>query len=266
MQKIGKVFIVGCPRSGTTLFQLELAKHNEIYSFPETHFFSKISLTKRSKILGILYANYILFKLINRLKRNCIFLKYKPKLSKKSLIDYFVSILDKNTIKNKKSIWIEKTPSHLRAIDFIEKHISDAIFIHVVRDGRDVVASLYEATNKYSKEWGGGYSIKDALDRYISDVQISEKYTHKSNHLYVRYEDLIVEKKKTLDKICEFLIINKNNFSDDSFYRGVVDNSEKWKKLNQSTKIIDTRGKKFNKIFTEKEQEYIELCLKNKKT
>ena len=34
-----RIFIVGCPRSGTTLLQSLLAAHPQIHSFPETHFF-----------------------------------------------------------------------------------------------------------------------------------------------------------------------------------------------------------------------------------
>ena len=38
---MARVFIVGCPRSGTTLLQAMLASHETVYSFPETHFFKK---------------------------------------------------------------------------------------------------------------------------------------------------------------------------------------------------------------------------------
>jgi len=34
-----RAFLVGCPRSGTTLLQAMLFAHPEIYSFPETNFF-----------------------------------------------------------------------------------------------------------------------------------------------------------------------------------------------------------------------------------
>ena len=36
------IFIVGYPRSGTTLLQSMLYTQKNIYSFPETHFFTKI--------------------------------------------------------------------------------------------------------------------------------------------------------------------------------------------------------------------------------
>ena len=36
-----RIFIVGVPRSGTTLLQSLLAAHSELTSFTESHFFSR---------------------------------------------------------------------------------------------------------------------------------------------------------------------------------------------------------------------------------
>ena len=37
-----RVFIVGCPRSGTTLVQALLARYPGLHSFPETRFFEAL--------------------------------------------------------------------------------------------------------------------------------------------------------------------------------------------------------------------------------
>ncbi|HEY9694672.1 MAG TPA: sulfotransferase [Oculatellaceae cyanobacterium] len=37
-----RLFLVGCPRSGTTLLQSLLVAHPEILSFPESHFFRSL--------------------------------------------------------------------------------------------------------------------------------------------------------------------------------------------------------------------------------
>ncbi|MGL4503377.1 MAG: sulfotransferase family protein, partial [Planktothrix sp.] len=38
-----RIFLVGCPRSGTTLLQSLLAAHPQIASFPESHFFQSLA-------------------------------------------------------------------------------------------------------------------------------------------------------------------------------------------------------------------------------
>ena len=39
-----RVFLVGCPRSGTTLLQCLLAANSHLASFPETHFFERMQM------------------------------------------------------------------------------------------------------------------------------------------------------------------------------------------------------------------------------
>src|SRR5687768_3975926 len=39
--EIGRIFVVGCPRSGTTLVQSLLAAHSKIVTFTESHLFDK---------------------------------------------------------------------------------------------------------------------------------------------------------------------------------------------------------------------------------
>src|SRR5271167_4804558 len=41
----GRLFVVGCPRSGTTLLQSLLAAHPSVHSFPETAVFGRLLKT-----------------------------------------------------------------------------------------------------------------------------------------------------------------------------------------------------------------------------
>jgi hypothetical protein len=218
MQEIKKrIFIVGCPRSGTTLLQSELLKHNEIISFPESHFFSRSFLGKRANQYPTLYSNYALFKWIKSIKENSIFLKFKIAFSRDAVVKNFISQLDSYTMKKNKSIWIEKTPNHLYVISVIEKYIPDAIFIHIIRDGKDTVASLYEATNKYTEHWHQQYTVSEAVERYNHDIAITEKYIDKRNHLIIKYEDLIIDK-ESINNIFKYLDLDTKNISNENNY------------------------------------------------
>ncbi len=46
---VGRIFLVGTPRSGTTLYQSIMAAHSQILSLPETHFFLNL-IPKRNYI------------------------------------------------------------------------------------------------------------------------------------------------------------------------------------------------------------------------
>ena len=43
------------------------------------------------------------------------------------------------------STWVEKTPNHLMYIDDIASYVPEARFVHVLRNGEDVVASIVDA-------------------------------------------------------------------------------------------------------------------------
>ena len=55
-----------------------------------------------------------------------------------------------------KTIWLEKSPDHLRYIDQIEKLVDEAKFIHILRNGFDNIASIYDLAGKYPETWGLG--------------------------------------------------------------------------------------------------------------
>jgi hypothetical protein len=96
-----------------------------------------------------------------------------------------VKLLDKLTLAQGKSVWLEKTPGHLYYIDDLERYIPEVKFIHLVRNGADVVASLYEVTNQYPQEWGGAYHIEQCIRTWNQAVKLTEEHLGKENHIGV---------------------------------------------------------------------------------
>src|SRR5262249_28338226 len=108
------VFVVGCPRSGTTLVQCILSASSHAFSLPETHFFSEVA----PDLLG------------------------RPDLS---ALDEFIEQVeahrpDTDTARTLRAV--EKTPRHVLHLDTIDACFPDALFINVVRDPIDVASSL----------------------------------------------------------------------------------------------------------------------------
>ena len=119
-----KVFIVGCPRSGTTLLQSMLAAHPYIMSLPETHFFFKLFYGNyRLQNFGItIWSKKIIenFEQIGSVEKKPIGIK---KYFVGHLTKTFFEILDSKVKENGKKILVEKTPIHLRYIPWIEKYL-----------------------------------------------------------------------------------------------------------------------------------------------
>ncbi len=208
---VARVFIVGCPRSGTTLIQSLLASHPTIHSFPESHFFA-LAVPRRwwIRVLGLpsLYVEKELREfLVNAglFKMEVFFPKGLSKMRFVCWTQSFIRILDEATSQLGKTIWVEKTPRHLHCIELIQKLVPNPRFIHVLRNGYDTVASLFRVTNTYPEFWGGKRSVEQCLRRWKRDVRISLSYFNKPGHLLVRYENLVSRTPEVLKKVCAFL-------------------------------------------------------------
>lgn len=203
------------------------------------------------------------FKMLNR--ENWLDLIPERSIWVKSYTDSFVNILDRITIENKKRLWLEKTPQHLHYIKPIEKYIKNTKFIHVVRNGEDVVASLYEVTHRYPEIWGGPKTIDECIKRWIEDVKISEKYSFRQNHLTIKYEDLVDDAEKILRKTCKFIGVEYNQAILKKYpevVNGLLIEGENWKeKVKES--IENNNGKKFYHVFDNQERKYVRNILRN---
>lgn len=258
-----RVFLVGCPRSGTTLLQSLLTAHPQIASFPESH------------VLPEIVANRPLFRRVgvatSKAQKNFAQVlhtlglehlqHHKPKVGvfTKEYVRSFVKVLDEATLQQGKDVWLEKTPRHLHYVESIEASAPSAKFIHIIRNGSDVVASLYEVTHKHAEVWGGPRDIDRCISRWLQDVQLSKENLQKPNHLLVRYEDLVEETKATLESVCTFVGVpfTKSMLSDyQNASEKVLAPGETWKASVQQP-ISNANSKKFVELFSPEQREYI---------
>jgi len=256
-----RIFIVGAARSGTTLLQSMLAAHPEIYSFPETHFFTSTiprQFIKRIlKIYGKKELNkiQIFLKRINsNIKEDCLNRRY---LSSKSWAGCLINVLDQISLVNGYQCWVEKTPMHLYYIPLIMSEKPDAKFIHIIRNGEDVVASLFEVSHKNPEYFGGSKSIDQCIRRWQRDIKISKRYLSDKNHSFVRYTDLVEKPREVLKQLLTKISIhydeNVLNFKEAA--ETLILSEERWKKNNKGN--LRKGKRKFNTLFNETEKNYI---------
>ena len=261
----GRIFLIGCARSGTTLLQSMLMSHSQIHSFPETHFFEKGFSGKRSLVLRGYYLSLLANEWLTELKENGFNVpKVKPTWFRKKMTKRFIYVLDELTLGQKKNIWIEKTPAHINYIPLISKWVDKVKFIHIIRDGRAVVASMYEAAQKYPQHWGGTRSAKDCAIEWNNTILITSKYADNPDHLILSYEQLIADPEKNIKKACKFLNVQFEKAMITQFSKNaeqVIGNYEKWKSNNKNS--LKKQGlSKYYKIFDANQRLLIEKLLK----
>lgn len=180
------IFIVGAPRSGTTLMRSVIDAHPNICCPPcETFLFVHLNPIFNGAIWQDHYKQlpYTRLVLIKWLRRY--------------ILDLFANL----TAKTSKKRWAEKTPSHVKYMKFINELFPDAQFIHMIRKGYDVARSL-----KHVK-WGSKNII---LNTYSWASHVSAGYQFgrslpANRYIEIRYEDLISAPEQTLGRLCRFL-------------------------------------------------------------
>jgi hypothetical protein len=256
-----RVFVVGCPRSGTTLLQSTLAGHPLIQTFPETQFFTwafRRNWLKRALMWPAWAVRGRLESFVRELNREDLVPLAHVGLFQRDYYRPFIEVLDLLTLEAKREIWVEKTPRHLEFIDEIRRCVPRARFIHIIRDGQDVVASLYEVTRKYPKVWHGALTIDQCIRYWNKAISVSAAWAGHPDHYMVRYENLVKNLEAVDKALCSFLKIAYDQGMLDyvqAFGRIVRSKETGWKKGILGS--LEVSNSKFESIFTAREQEYI---------
>jgi hypothetical protein len=215
-----RVFVVGVPRSGTTLAQSLLAAHSAMTSFTESHFFDK-HFTLRPPLTRPILTRDPVPRLraflaendeepppaaawFESKSRSPLWARPLMPLWTLSTARQFLRVLDEVALRRGSSCWIEKTPRHLPYIPFLEKAGQGGprtSFVHVIRDGLEVVASLHEA----SKSWERAYDLDVCVERWNADVALSAaRLTSPADH-FILYEELTSQPEAVMSRTIEWL-------------------------------------------------------------
>lgn len=259
-------FIVGCPRSGTTLLQSMLMSHSRIHSFPETHFFARGFGGRRRWVLHETLRGGYLWYLTVKWKATQVGLSWNEAVStpvawsKRRMTQIFLRMLDDMAAHEGADLWIEKTPRHIDFIPVIKEHVPHPFFIHIVRDGRAVVASLHRLSHSNPEKWRHYQDIDVAIARWNKAVHGTVAYMHEDAHHVVGYEQIVTEPRPALEALSAFMRVS---FEDDmlkefgSHAKKVVHERESWKGTNLQSALKSPGLEKFNNTFSEHQRAYI---------
>lgn len=153
----GPIFVVGSPRSGTTLLQRMLRSHPRISSpTGESHFI--VPLHHRRAEFGDLTERHNMRRLLAEMYRiNPEFLDtdlHGMRFDIKALCEEFCAqrldsvaavvsaLYGKNARGEGRVRWLDKTPYYILHLPTILEMFPDAQVVHIVRDGRDCALSM----------------------------------------------------------------------------------------------------------------------------
>ena len=214
------VFIVGAPRSGTTLLQLMLNAHPRVAILGEIHYFDSVLQLKHTipslstgesidKLVSLL-ADTRHMRYIGGAER--LLAEVSRRLHDDETPTYaklFRYLMQCHAASQGAARFGEKTPQNVRYLNDLLVLFPNARIIHIVRDPRDVVSSCLKVP------WTANDVAVNSL-KWRCDVSFARGANVTSEcYIEVRYEDLVAGPADELRRICRFL--------GEEFHAGMLD-------------------------------------------
>jgi hypothetical protein len=204
------IFVIGCPRSGTTLLQLMLHAHRRIAIPPETRFIVT-AYTSRNKFGDLrIEANRRALASFIVGKRQTLF--YDLGLDAQEITEEIAAgpptlgsalgtVFRAYARRFGKPRWGDKRPGYYAYIPALMRLFPDAQLVHLIRDGRDCVASL--KTMPWFKQ--EIYAAISTWREAIGNCRRAARTLPGDAYFELRYEQLVGDPAEHLAALCEFL-------------------------------------------------------------
>lgn len=216
------VFIVGCPRSGTTFLGKLLREYLDFGFVNELQIIPKFY--KKLKKYGDLNNHANLEKLITDILKDSFFeifqktySQYTKKfvqITKEDILNFLpersyagiiYAILNAAAFKiGKKRVGSKNPDSYL---DIINELFPKAKVIHIIRDGRDCALSCYRLrwghTNAYMAATVWKFHV--SRNKYLGNLLLKDRY------IELKYEDLLANPVRELQRLNDFLKIESTD-------------------------------------------------------
>jgi hypothetical protein len=201
----GPIFIVGAPRSGTTLLRNALNRHSRIALCRETEF--RHYVYRRRAAFGPLsdrrnrervVQQYLALERIRRTLLDLGDLAECLMEEGDSYSALFSSMLRFYMRAHCKQRWGEKTPDHAFFAETLLEWYPGATVIHILRDPRDVVASLMDMPAFPNSALGNA-------NLWITFNRAAASANRQPGYILVKYEDFVADPERELRRLCGFI-------------------------------------------------------------
>jgi hypothetical protein len=206
------VFIVGCPRSGTSfLYHLLLSAggfaefHTQMNAYDVLEpIYGDLSVRKNRKAA---VAEWLRSKGFRVSGLDAADIEAKILADCHGVSDFLRIIMEEVARKQGVDRWIDSTPTNAPHMLRIQHDFSDAQFVHIIRDPRDVALSLDKQAWTRPLPWDKNRSLLAAGLYWEWIVRKGRKLGQLlgQNYIEVRYEDLVERQRETLSTIGAFL-------------------------------------------------------------
>ncbi|HTS35582.1 MAG TPA: sulfotransferase [Candidatus Solibacter sp.] len=206
------VFVVGCPRSGTTyLYHVLLSAGNfaiyraesEVFHLLEPRFGDLGRAANKKRLL----AEWFRSRLFTATGLERQLLEDKIMRECANAGDFLRIVMEETARHQGVRRWADCTPDHALYLPRIKATIPNALVIHIIRDGRDVALSMEKQGWPKQLPW-------DRVRRALAGAVYWEWMTQRgrrdgakldADYIEVRYEELVEQPRKVLKELSGFV-------------------------------------------------------------
>jgi hypothetical protein len=222
------LLILGVRRSGTTLLRVMLDRHSQLAVPDESYFVPQLADRHLRRVDPDDFVDD-LRRLDTLAEWDVPLDKVRGRLTPDMPIGTAIAtVYAVYAEQHGKARWGDKTPMYMQNLCLLERLFPDALFVQLIRDGRDAALSFLEMPRGLVTEtWMHPRTPADFASQWRTEVAAARRLGRRvgARYLEVRYEDLVVDVGAVLRRICEFAGLDHEPAMAD--YAGNVDVSAK---------------------------------------
>lgn len=196
---VNMLFVIGSPRSGTTMLERMLASHSDILGGPEPHLLTPLAhlgyWDRAEKApYDPLAASEGLRAFVNTLPE-------KESDYYAACRAYCDALYGAFLEDSGKSICLDKTPAYALVLPFIRKVFPDGKYVVLTRHPLAAFSSF--ANSFFDGDYQAAQAYNPLLDRYVPALAEFLRQDE-APFVHVRYEDLVQNPEAWMTRICEY--------------------------------------------------------------
>ena len=198
------LFVLGVRRSGTTLLRVMLDRHSELAIPDESYFIPQLADRHHGPIDIDAFVDDL-----GRLQTlrdwdvdvDAVRGRLRPGMPPGQAI---AAVYDTYAAAQGKERWGDKTPMYMQHLPMLERLFPEALYVHLIRDGRDCALSFLQMPDGIvTRTWAHPRDAAGFACQWRSEVVAARALGRRvgSRYLETRYEDLVADPERELGRI-----------------------------------------------------------------
>lgn len=194
------IFIIGPPRSGSTLLERMIASHSQVQGGPEPHLLTPLAHLGYYETVE--KAPYDHLRAVEAQRQFVSGLPGGESDYLTALRMYCNALYGRALEGTGKTYYLDKTPAYALILPFIERVFPKALYVVLTRHPGAIFSSYAESF--FEGDWERAHEFNPIIERYVPAIArfLRESEARKT---HVRYEDLVKEPEKHMQRICDEL-------------------------------------------------------------